>query len=371
MTRILQSGFELGDTLQIGADTTTQTNATAAVSIVSATPTARSGTYCLKCSLSSVAFNGSGTAYKSIAHASLTEVWYAFGFQVQSNNTTVGGAYLQFFRNYDTAGNVNLILAMDSGTIRAYYANAGGAAPTTSQVTLIGSGSTSVSTGAWHLLEIRYIPSTTTGGTLEIYLNGSQILNATATRTAQSNANTASFALGAFIPTSGGSGTVTGVFAYDDVRVNSTAGSVNNGRPNDESVVLLVPNAAGDSTQFSRGGTDSGSNYGQVDEIPPNGTTDYVYDSVVGHLDLYNLPTLSISSISAIQVIMQAFDPDGGGGSLYMVTKSPAGQSDGTAQAVTTTPTYYSRLLETDPADSAAWTQTKLTALQIGVKIAS
>lgn len=370
MTRLLQCGWESGDAFQLGAPF--GAGAFAAPTAVASSPAPRSGTYCLKCTNSNGGISGWANASRTtFAHASKTELYYAFGLYRSDSETNTKPSRVVFYTT-DTVGNVNnMLTAEDDGAMRAYFVTTGGAAPATSSgITLIGTASTTISNNVWTLIEVHIIASTTTGGTYEVKVNGTTVLTATSQRTCQTNANFGGFGL-QFVRGQAGGGATGSFTAFDDVRVNDTAGSVNNSWPGDEQILMLIPNAAGDSTQFTRGGADSGVNYGQVDERPPNSLTDYVYDTTVNNLDLYNLPTVTVTSISAVDVIMQAFTPDGSGGTMHLVTKTGAGQSDGTAQPLTGVPRYLHRLLELDPADSAAWSQTKINALQVGPKVAS
>jgi hypothetical protein len=135
------------------------------------------------------------------------------------------------------------------------------------------------------------------------------------------------------------------------------------------------PNATGDNTGLSRGGADSGSNYGQVDEVPPNDGTDYVYGTNTSAYDLYNLPASSnVSSIPAVVLWSRAAKNDAGSASISLGVKYDSDgnstadtESWGSDQALSTTYTYYKRILETDPG-SNPWTGARLDALQIGVK---
>lgn len=369
MTRLLQCGWETGDVNQLGSPLAVGSSFPLPA-VVSATPPPRSGTYCLKC----LTGNGASTSWSNasrqiIFHASKTELYYAFGFYRSGTESSAAPSHV-VFATTDTAGNVNNALTVeDDGSVRAYYINGAGASPGTGQFVLIGTSATVVPNTTWVHFEVHIVAATGATGTYEVKLNGATVISATSQRTAQSNANLGSLIL-QFVrmQTVGNSGTFK---AFDDLRVNDTSGSLNNTWCGDESILMLTPNAAGDSAQFSRGGADSGTNYTQVDELPPNALTDYVYDSTVGHLDLYNLSTVTVVSVSAVEVLMQAFNVDGSGGSVNVVTKTAAGQSDGAAQTVVGSPLYLKRLLETDPADSAAWTQAKINALQVGPKIAS
>ena len=361
MARLLQTGFELGTSASVGADTT----ATALIAVVPSSPSPRSGTYCLRCLANSI--TAQVWSMKRIAQAAASEVWYAFGFQHSLVGEPVNA--VSFFRVFDAAGTMLLALVCDGGTIRAYYqTGVGNSMTATTGWTLIGSGSVSASSGAWHLIEVRYVPHLT-NGLLEVYLDGASILSASAVRTAQSTTPATECAL-TFTRYGVATGSAASFCAFDDLRVNDTTGSRNNGRPFDEAIRLMVPTGAGDLTQLSRGGTDSGANWSQVEEVPP-ATADYVTGASAGLTDLYATDDFPTSAISAISLVAQVANSDGAGGTVNLVSKTGAGQSNGSAYALTAVWTYQNRLLETDPSDGAPWNSSKLTSLQLGARIAS
>lgn len=367
MVRLLQCGWETGDANQLGG--AVSVGAHPAPAAVSATPAPRSGIYCLKCANANSGITTWANASRLIIlHASKTELYYAFGIYRNDSEANAFPSRFSFY-TFDTAGNVNVMLATeDDGSVRAYYVTSGGNSP--SAQTLIASSATTIPNNVWTLIEVHLIAATGATGTCEVKINGVSVISATSQRTCQTNANFGGLGL-QFVRMAAGGGSTGTYLAFDDLRVNDTTGSVNTSWCGDEAILMLKPNAAGDSTQFSRGGADSGTNYGQVDDVPPNGLTDYVYDTVTGHMDLYNLTTVTVVSVSAVEVILQGFNVDGSGGSVNLVTKTAAGQNDGTAQNLIGTPSYLHRLLDTDPADSGAWTQAKIDALQVGPKVAS
>jgi hypothetical protein len=158
----------------------------------------------------------------------------------------------------------------------------------------------------------------------------------------------------------------------DDAYINDTTGGVNDGWWGDVLVTGLVPNAAGDSTQLSIGGSSPpASNYQAVDELGPNDGTDYVYDTVVDDTDLYALPNLPSNLTNPLAVIIEARaqKSDADAAKIALPTKTGAGQSDGSDISLSSSWAYYKRYLDKDAADSAAWTDTKINALQVGVKV--
>lgn len=368
MSRLFQAGWETSLIEQLGAVSSTGLGGLGTATVVSATPVARSGTYCLRCGLTSNS-NATGYARLSVTHASKTELYCALALYRHNAADAAFAPGTAFLHLNDVAGNVNTVICCESdGTIRAYYVAAGGTAPSSANLTLIGASTIGVAADTWTLVEVRAIAATGATGTLQIRVGGVSGLSASSQRTAQTNANFGATVVEYWRLQA--SSVTAGYFAVDDLRVNDTVGSVNISWPGDESIRLMVPNAAGDLTQLARGGTDSGANWSQVDEVPPTGSTDYVSSDTVGQTDLYNLSTVAVASVSAVEVIVQGFNA-GGGGSIYLPTKTGAGQSDGTGQALTATPTILKRLLELDPADSAAWTAAKIDALQTGCKVAS
>lgn len=374
MTRIVMAGFETGSTLTYGSDSVgSQVGTTAVVSTV---PSARSGTFCWKGTVGTTAWNplNSGQqwsialARKTWAHASKTELWYAFGlFAHHSSEVAAPGNAVMALR--DTASNVNVTLHLDSGILRAYYASAGGASPdVASQLVLIAAASTSMSMDAWHLVEVHVIAATGSTGTCEVWLDGTSIVSATSQRTAQLNANLGSLEVG-MIPNRAYGAGATLYHAFDDVRVNDTLGTINNGRPGDGKILGLLPNGVG----ATIGGTPltgvpGSPNWQNVDEVPAS-ITDYNYGSTVGTGELYTMtdPPGVITSCAAVNLIAYALNSDAGGGSIGLTVNTGGSNSEATATPITATATYYNRLMETDPSDSTAWTQTKLTNLSTGI----
>ena len=80
-----------------------------------------------------------------------------------------------------------------------------------------------------------------------------------------------------------------------DLIVLNTSGSAPyNDHMGEQRVECLFPNASGTTTDFS---LSTGSNHAALlDEVPPNGDTDYVQSNTVGHIELLNLGALSSSS---------------------------------------------------------------------------
>lgn len=351
MARLLTCGYETGDVAEAG---TTTNDANGVLGVVSATPTPRAGVYCLKASTANTTTN---RAWKSYAlGASKTEVWVRFAFYAHAWNTEVAIAKLIDAASGDQA------CVTYSGADGLLRARQGG----TSGGTLLGAASSSLGQDSWHFIEWRHQMTNATTGTTEVWLDGNRVINFSGDNTATANVTVVSFSLGHLSLNN-----AVGVYsAFDDIAINDTAGTRNNGRPGDGRVVLLAPSGAGSSTVLTRGGTDTGANWSQASEIPPS-MTQYVLSANAGDRDLYvtaDLP-VAVSAINVVEELLLVQNSDAGAGSIGPTIRSGGTTSELTAISVTNTATYVTGRWETDPNTSAAWSAAAVNALEIGATV--
>jgi hypothetical protein len=355
MTRLLTTGYETGDIAENGTTTLASNGVLAAVS---STPTPRAGAYCLKCSSTTTTFTLGTFKLFSLA-ASKTDLWVRFAVLFHPVQTFEW----VFALVLDSASAAQNCLTWDttSNLIRARLG-------ATTAGTLLGTSATPLPSDTWHVVDWRTQITSTTAGTTEVWLDGTRIINFSGDNTNTANANVQSVELGHIGPSVASS---SGIYlAFDDIAINDTAGSSNNGRAGDGRVVLLTPTGAGSNTGLSRGGTDSGANWSQVEELPPS-MTDYVFHATAGTRDTYamsDLPT-NVASVNTTEVVVLAQNSDAGAGSLALTVKSGGTTNEGTAQALGTTAAYIRQLYETDPNTSAAWTSSAVNALEAGVTV--
>ena len=359
MTRIVGTtcGWETGDINEVGVISQVNMTATAAT----ATPTPRSGSYCAKFNAtgSNSGFGNYSKMRISLASA-ISEVWSRFAVNL---NITDTNAQINLHQDFDSAGGQQCYITWfaSDGLIRAYRAG-----------TLLGTSSVAIAaTGAlWRLIQIRHLVHSSTG-VYELWIDNVQVVNFTGNTQATANANVQHFDLG-HVRNGNGTFSVNNnqYVAIDDLALNNTSGSVNNGKPADAKVLMLRPTGAGSSTVLTRGGTDTGANWSQTSETPWS-NAQYVQSANVGDRDLYATADLPITAVSVAmaELRMSAQNSDGTGGNLALTLKSGATVDEGTAPALTTTTAYYHRLLETDPATSAAWTLSALNAVEIGATV--
>jgi hypothetical protein len=105
-----------------------------------------------------------------------------------------------------------------------------------------------------------------------------------------------------------------------------------------------------------------------VNETLQDGTTSYVYDSTVGHADLYNIASIAATPASTVAVITRAFAEklDAGFRQVTVQVKSGATTVQATPQALSNSFGWIYRTDTVDPATGAAWTPAAVNALQVG-----
>jgi len=355
MTRLLTCGYETGDVAEAGTSTISSTNT---ITVVSATPTPRAGSYCVKMAVTSGALDHTFKTYS--LGAAKTEVWLRFAFYVHGG--TAGTTEMELVHFNDSAAAVQASVGYNftDNLLRAYR----GALPTN----LLGTASTAFPQDTWHVIEVRWQATSTTVGIMEVWLDGNRVINVTAVDTTNTgNVNVQTVQLGASNTMSGS----TAVYAaFDDIAINDTAGTINNARAGDGRVVLLTPNGAGSSTQWVRGGTDTGANYSQVSELPPS-IAQYVSSPTVANRDLYTMSDLgvAVNSINCVEAIALAQNSDAGGGSIGLTLKSGATINEATAIGLSTSAGYVGSRWETDPNTAAAWTIAAVNALEAGATV--
>lgn len=137
----------------------------------------------------------------------------------------------------------------------------------------VGTSASALALNTWYRIEVEF-NGTGVGAndTLKLYVDGSQVAGST----------TRNFSSGISVHVVGGNlnteANTSGDWYIDDLAINDSTGTQQTGLPGAGSVCYLRPNGAGDADTGSptRGGADSGTIQGQIDEVTPNDATDYV-----------------------------------------------------------------------------------------------
>ncbi|KRT76718.1 MAG: platelet-binding glycoprotein [Armatimonadetes bacterium CSP1-3] len=177
-----------------------------------------------------------------------------------------------------------------------------------------------------------------------------------------------------------------GEWYFDDIAINSSTGSFQNSYPGAGSIVALRPNAAGDSADFARGGTDSGANWSQTDEVTPNDVTDYVSSGTLDADDYYNVeaPPGDVDTVNMVGVFVRHSLSSSVGADPRFVTgikASSGGTIEESASHILNSTAWFSNADGTLPsniklitydlpgASTTPWTAADLATMQIGLRI--
>lgn len=362
MARLFTSGFELNSILA-GTEMSGTSNSPGL-----STTTVRSGTYALRIfGMSSGSPKGMGPIFASAAGDGpyFFRAYFRFATLPSAENAIV---LLNDATNFTTP--VAYITIDNGGALRLYDEDG-----------VIGSPSSALSTGTWYRIEMK-LDRTPASGSEEIAarIDGVDFASSTS-RSLSTGVNV--FWVGGNLLSEA---QTTGEWFIDDIAVNDSNGSFENSYPGDGSVVYLRPNGAGDNTQWTRGGSDSGANYSQCDETTPNDATDYVESNTADQIDDYDLEATpgAIGSGDTIKVVVanvrwRVADATGTDPSFVVRVKASSGGTVEESSAYTSNNANWRTnaqannvppltLYDLPGASTTAWTKADLDTAQIGVR---
>ncbi len=235
----------------------------------------------------------------------------------------------------------------------------------------------------WYRLELEF-NGTGAGAsdTLNLYIDGTLAVGST-TRDIASTVNL--FSVGQNYAGTAYDGAVnTGDWFFTDLAVNDSTGAAQTGLPGSGTLTYLRPNGAGDADTGSptRGGADSGTIEGQLDETTPNDATDYVVlpnNPSDFWVDVQPGSTGGIGAsdtITLVEVNARVSAVSASTSNHFPQIKKTSGGTVASATAVTrasagwdtnddTIGTQQCKLVRyTDP-DGAAWTPSTIDSMQI------
>jgi len=289
------------------------------------------------------------------------------GFTTGSNPES--GSFDAFSRNSCTiavairqAGQTQAFLRLNSdGTVSAFVGNA----TFGENGVLLGTSSATLTANAFNFLEVK-ITVHNTAGVFIVRLNGNPtpIINLSGVDTqATGTAAWDSFRLGR----TSTNASVNRVCLYDDLYVLDGSGSGPwNDFLGDCRVDTRVPTGAGATTQWTPSG---GANYAAVDEIPPNGDTDYVSALTAPATDTYVVQDAAVPAIIyGVQQCLNAKKTDAGACSLAPVVRVGGVDYVGADFFPATGYGYGYQILAQNPATAAQWVLSEFNAAEFGVK---
>lgn len=135
-------------------------------------------------------------------------------------------------------------------------------------------------------------------------------------------------------------------------------------------VYFFMPNADGTPVDWT---ASAGADWQCIDEIPPNGDTDYIKSSTVGNITVVDKANVSgIATINFVQVMAGARRDDAVARGFKIVAKDVGGTyAKSSEYALTASYTYYLMGWLQDPVAVSAWTPTNFDAYTFGVELTS
>ena len=217
--------------------------------------------------------------------------------------------------------------------------------------------------GTWYFVELQVKSFHSTAGSVEVRVNG--VADASLTLT---NANTDMAGTGhADTLILGGGGLANQHFVdCDDLYVRDDTTFMGDIR-----VSALYPTGAGAHADFTRGATDSGANWSQVDETAPNSDTDFNASADVGNIDSFAMGNIgqTAATILGVQTNIFARKTDAGTRNLAPFERSGTTETPGTGVPLSTAYTYQRATADVNPATGIAYTLAEINALEVGYKL--
>lgn len=250
----------------------------------------------------------------------------------------------------------------------------------------VGSDSSAISTATWYRVELNYDSTTLASTSCEARLyaasdessllwNPSGTIDLAATPTA----------FGCYTDVADANLD----YIVDDLAINDTTTSFENTWCGEGEVICLRPNGAGDNTAWTRGGTDTGANWSQVNEAPPD-SAQYVESNTSGQIDDYEMEATpaALESTDTINVVhvgvfAAVSDATGADPDIVLRIKSASGGTveesasldlnsvtyNGPAPLPTGSDNCYKLTLYDLPgASTSAWTKSTLDTMQAGIR---
>lgn len=292
-----------------------------------------------------------GLSEKNIPSGPLSTVIIGIAIKELSALTTPSYDLLAFMDE----GNKQIVIKMandvvgDYASLEAYRGT-----------TLIGTSATKVLTSAvWQYLEAKVVIHASAGSVV-IKLDEVTVLNLTGIDTLETaNATVDSIRIANYSA---------GYIYVDDLYICDTTGSYNNDFLGNIKVEAHLPDADGTHTDFACStGTD---HHALVDEASTN-ETDYNTGDAVDEIDSYGITVGDdLGTILGVQITSYAWNPDVGSRKVKNLLRSnSADYLGGNELLLNNTGEFVEDIWERDPDDSAAFTKTKLDAMEIGLKV--
>ena len=290
---------------------------------------------------------GSETIAKTYPGGNLTDV--VVGVAFKAVGTLLGGAYTIIALLDSTT--VQVDIRIDAGT---------GQLQLTRNGTLLATSVDSINADVFYYIEFK--ANIANAGSAEVRVNEVAWITFSGDTQSTANAFTTGMRLGR------GAGGINASY-YDDLYIISNAGPPNNDYLGDIRVEAVLPDGAGNSTEWT---PSAGANWQNVDDNPPDSDTSYNSSATASQQDTFSMADLVSTSgtIKGIQTLIYARKDDAGARTIRRVTRSGATDYYGSNESISAeTYTYFIDIQETDPNTGAAWTIPNFNSSEAGVDL--
>jgi hypothetical protein len=236
--------------------------------------------------------------------------------------------------------------------------------------TVIGTAVGVITPGNWHVIECKFIVASSPNGSVEVYVDGVQVLNLTGINTSYFGTNVLGLTwAGAYTTGAAPSGTGEDYAAYDDLYLFQVDANTPNDYLGTSYRVESLPPNGDDTVQWDQ--TGGGSHYQDVDENPAS-STDNVYTSTDAEVEMFDMTNSTLVKYThAVKVEVEAIDNIDAGANNIDVRIDSNGTVSETNHNVTNTGAYavFTHLEGADDPDTgSAWSIAAINALKIGIQ---
>jgi hypothetical protein len=297
---------------------------------------------------SGAGFSGGPQVVKSLSPGSATVI---LGFAVTFSANPVATATFASVRDGST-DQLSLTMKTD-GNIELRRGTSGG--------TLLATGTSALSTGTYYYIELKALIANS--GTYEVRVNGVSAFSGSADTQNTANASWSQIALGRNV----GAGASGGNWDYDDLYVADSTGSTNNDLLGAIRVKTILPDGAGNSTDFT---PSAGSNFQNVDEASTDGDTTYNSETATGDHDTYTYGSVGFTgTVLGVQTNLLVRSAGVGGETIRPKIRIGSTDYNGTSVAITTSYLDYLEIFGLSPATSSAWTIAEIDGAEFGIEL--
>lgn len=267
---------------------------------------------------------------------------------------------------YDGATAQMCLKVNTDGSISIYRtATTAGALLGTSATGVIPASGTGAVSGDYKFIEVDVTFHGSTGA-VQVWVDDVSVLNLTGQNTiSTANAYANRFGFLSVVNTTNG---------FDDLYILDPSSGSAPGNARLTSAVTIeaqVPNAAGNYSQWTKGGAIGANNFNQVDDTG-NDDTDYISSLTVGQIDTYNHTDLTATSGTVVAVTQNlvAKKDDVNARQIAGVIRESGTDYVGTTRTLTGTYTLYQESYETNPATSLPFSISELNGgVETGIKV--